>query len=333
MGQTQVVDAPDPVPSRGDKLARRCYSPLEMCDPNIQRQEQKPASDMPRELETRLQANEWLVDLGSRAGEALGFEAVHVNDGLAIKAIHEGVLDIWNSQPGRSPEEVIREGDVIIVANGVPGDDPAFVTALRDADFLELILRRPEEGQLDACEGSLEVSDHGDRQDALTNAAEPEIMPRPVHTPDFSGEWLLSGTENMEAFLKDLGMSFMQRTFVRANQYGVGTCRQVIAQENHQCEVVSYGIDETTHVTYRPGAGKLEVVASDGTTVTQEAYWSEDSATLVVEALHGNGAALPRLERSLRGEDMLLVMRTANGVECSQRFSRHDQLTAKRLVK
>mmetsp|Transcript_69684 Transcript_69684/g.219967 ORF Transcript_69684/g.219967 Transcript_69684/m.219967 type:complete len:147 (-) Transcript_69684:142-582(-) len=141
--------------------------------------------------------------------------------------------------------------------------------------------------------------------------------------PDFSGKWTVVRIEgDMDAFLKESGVSWMVRKMASGMGYGVGKQKQDIAHSGDQLEIVNESPMGKVTITMVINGQEQTAVTPDNEKVLATPCWEPDGATLRVESRKPNGGAVPLQRRFMRGDEMVMELTSPKGTAVSRIFSR-----------
>lgn len=140
---------------------------------------------------------------------------------------------------------------------------------------------------------------------------------------DFNGRWLLNRIDgDFEAFLTDIGTSWMLRKMAKGVNYGVGKSIQDITIKGDEFTVITEGGPKVTTLTMHIGGGEEESVGLDGEPVLVRVRW--EGSTLVMESRKPDpdGTTYQPTRRYLDGEEMVVENTTTSGLVVKRFFAK-----------
>jgi len=144
--------------------------------------------------------------------------------------------------------------------------------------------------------------------------------------PDFTGDWLMVRLEgNMDAFMKECGVSFLMRSAASAARFGVGTFKTQVRHSDEVLHVVSPLIAGKVYKSSLriDGTRQDDKDPTDGKRMFVTPAWEADGATLRCEYRRADtGAALPVSRRFLVGAQMCIEQTAPSGQAVKRYFER-----------
>jgi len=141
---------------------------------------------------------------------------------------------------------------------------------------------------------------------------------------DLSGSWVLARVEgDMDAWLKDIGVSWAMRTGAKAMKYGVGKMTNSITMTGESMELTTWTPkgDHTSRLKL-DGTESRNTDPMDGRFMLAVARWEGHDAIFIETRREDDGALMPTSRRYLRGEEMCVEQITPNGLVAKRWFAR-----------
>jgi hypothetical protein len=154
------------------------------------------------------------------------------------------------------------------------------------------------------------------------NEATSVVEPAPELRVDFSGEWLLTASDDMEPLLKESGVGWALRKAAKSAGYGVGKMQQIIKQNGDEITLEIRARNTITQKFTTDGK-EAETKSMENEDILMSASWEEDNTVLVIDAKKKkDGSALPRQTRHMEGDKQIITMVTLKGDKLKRTLSR-----------
>lgn len=175
-------------------------------------------------------------------------------------------------------------------------------------------------GELDGKAASNDDDAEATTADSATPARLTPPSPSKDSPADFGGSWLcMSVTGDMEAFLKDMGLSEGPRRAASVARYGALRQVQNIVQSADSF-VVENILDKPVTMRFVVGEGVQKTSDQEGKSILIEPVWDGD--VLCVVSKRETGELIANSRRYIDGADMILELRSPSGTVVRRKFQR-----------
>jgi len=141
---------------------------------------------------------------------------------------------------------------------------------------------------------------------------------------DLSGSWVLARVEgDMDAWLKDIGISWAMRAGAKAMKYGAGKMTNVIKMTGESMELTTW-TPKGDHTSWLKldGTESRNTDPMDGRSMLAVARWEGHDAIFIETRREDDGKVMPTSRRFLRGDEMCVEQLTPNGLAIQRVFAR-----------
>lgn len=141
---------------------------------------------------------------------------------------------------------------------------------------------------------------------------------------DLSGSWVLSRIEgDMDAWLKDIGVSWAMRTGAKTMKYGVGKMTNEITMTSESMQLTTWTPKgDHTSVLKLDGSESRNTDPMDGKFMLAVARWEGSEAIFIETRREADGEVMPTSRRFLKGEEMCVEQITPKGLVAKRWFVR-----------
>jgi len=170
---------------------------------------------------------------------------------------------------------------------------------------------RPPAAEPSPARGSLALSPAGEEAE-------------PANLMDLSGSWVLARIEgDMDAWLKDIGVSWAMRTGARTMKYGVGKMTNVISMTAESMQITTWTPKgDHTSVLKLDGTTSRNTDPMDGKIMLATARWEGSDLILIETRREVDGEVMPTSRRFLKGAEMCVEAITPKGLVAKRWFVR-----------
>lgn len=135
--------------------------------------------------------------------------------------------------------------------------------------------------------------------------------------PNFSGQWVCSKVENLDAYMEDLGVGWWKRSAASMLGNGVGTIRS-IRHDGDDIACKTLGTPTEFEQRFRVGGGQQETKGPEGNLLVKPCW--ESGGVLVVEQSLLDGSMPNTWRQSLLGGTLVVEMVTQRSVRAVFHF-------------
>mmetsp|Transcript_28990 Transcript_28990/g.73571 ORF Transcript_28990/g.73571 Transcript_28990/m.73571 type:complete len:273 (+) Transcript_28990:63-881(+) len=153
----------------------------------------------------------------------------------------------------------------------------------------------------------------------------PESRELPIERPDFTGTWIMDAFEgDMDAFLKEIGMSWAMRTLASSMNYGVGKVTNDISHFGDKLKIVSWSPKGTFTSDFTLDGKEHETVDPiEGRPILATAQWTSAGDRVHIEVRRLEcGEVLPSSDRFMAGDKLCLEQVSRSGLTVRRLFAR-----------
>jgi len=142
---------------------------------------------------------------------------------------------------------------------------------------------------------------------------------------DLSGSWVLARIEgDMDAWLKDIGVSWAMRTAAKTMKYGVGKMTNEITMTSESIQLTTWTPKgDHTSVLKLDGSESRNTDPMDGKFMLAVARWEGSDAIYIQTRREANGEVQPTSRRFLKGDEMCVEQITPKGLVAKRWFVRN----------
>jgi len=141
-----------------------------------------------------------------------------------------------------------------------------------------------------------------------------------AQSKNFSGSWICAHVSgDMTSYLQDLGLTRELCAAAEIVRYGAGVQAQHIEQDGNSITIKNV-YRSTVTMTFQVGAGKQPSVDQEGKPLVINPTWDGNTLCVVTHRLDGEFISSSR--RYFQNENMILELKSLNGIVVQRVFSR-----------